>query len=645
MKKTLKSMAVIIAVAVATTGLHMNVNKVEVKAASKVTYTLKNGVLTIKGKGKMPKSMTFKNNKKIKKVVIEKGVTSISQDAFKGCKKLKEVKIANTVKHISKRAFAKTGIKNITIPKSVDTMGVKVFESCDNLKSITMPGDVNVRQAESFDRTLNPDTEVDTVKFTTELNLDNITYLYANNFDIHKKDKNYKDIDGVIYTKDGKELVRVPSEREEITVDENCEVFCTNAIYYSLRGFDGEPVGICTEINKVVLPANVKEIDNEKHYRISSGSPYVFIDEWVVENKNIRGLDELFVTVYDGENYASLKEFSSEHFPELITVKDGMYLLGDNVLIGFVNNENNEKNVVIPDGIKEIHGKVFNDFKNPIESVTLPEGLEVIGDYVFNETNITEIKLPSTVKEIGYSFADCAKLTKVELNEGLEKIGTSFYGCSSLREVVIPNTVKTIEENAFRFTAIEKIVIPDSVEEIGENAFRVSTLSDIVIGKNVKYIGKYAFANTGWEKLVVPASVKKIDEGAFSNCSYATEIIIENKQAEISGNAFENSTKLNVVCEYAPKKYVTSLYNTNYESKNKYIYGTYAWNTNNNVKKYQVMVADDAKFTKSVVKKTVKTNQYTIKGKATEYKYIKVRPIINKNGKRVYGAWSNVCKF
>ena len=37
----------------------------EVQAKTKVTYKLKKGTLTIKGKGNMPAKMTFKKNKKI----------------------------------------------------------------------------------------------------------------------------------------------------------------------------------------------------------------------------------------------------------------------------------------------------------------------------------------------------------------------------------------------------------------------------------------------------------------------------------------------------------------------------------------------------------------------------------------------------
>ena len=46
-----------------------------VLAKSNVHSTLKKGTLTISGKGKMPSSMTFQKNRKIKKVVIKSGVT------------------------------------------------------------------------------------------------------------------------------------------------------------------------------------------------------------------------------------------------------------------------------------------------------------------------------------------------------------------------------------------------------------------------------------------------------------------------------------------------------------------------------------------------------------------------------------------
>ena len=55
---------------------------------SKVTYSFdkKTGILTISGKGDMPADMQFRDNQKIKKVIVEEGVTSICDYAFIGCK-------------------------------------------------------------------------------------------------------------------------------------------------------------------------------------------------------------------------------------------------------------------------------------------------------------------------------------------------------------------------------------------------------------------------------------------------------------------------------------------------------------------------------------------------------------------------------
>lgn len=54
-------------------------NTTSTSAKSGVKYKLsKNGTMTISGKGKMPKSMKFRDSRKIKKVIIKKGVKSIS---------------------------------------------------------------------------------------------------------------------------------------------------------------------------------------------------------------------------------------------------------------------------------------------------------------------------------------------------------------------------------------------------------------------------------------------------------------------------------------------------------------------------------------------------------------------------------------
>ena len=127
MKKLLKSVSVMLVCAMIFSMVPAgNINAATKKKVT-VSYTLKKGVLTIKGKGRMPESMTFKNNKKIKKVVIKKGVTSISNDAFYKCKNLKTVSIPNTIKTIGMYSFAYTKLKSVTIPNSVTEIGIETF--------------------------------------------------------------------------------------------------------------------------------------------------------------------------------------------------------------------------------------------------------------------------------------------------------------------------------------------------------------------------------------------------------------------------------------------------------------------------------------------------------------------------------------
>ena len=112
-------------------------------SGSKVTssFNKKTGILTISGKGDMPADMQFGNNKKIKKVVIEEGVTSVCDYAFLGCTKLKAVTLPEGLLSIGVKSFENTNIKKITIPSSVRKIGQCAFWGCKKLKWITMPGD------------------------------------------------------------------------------------------------------------------------------------------------------------------------------------------------------------------------------------------------------------------------------------------------------------------------------------------------------------------------------------------------------------------------------------------------------------------------------------------------------------------------
>lgn len=81
----------------------------------------------------------FKNNKKLKSIVISDNITTIGDNAFSGCTNLQTVVIGKNVKTIGAKAFYKcTKIKKIVIPASVNKIGKQAFFGCKKLKSVTI---------------------------------------------------------------------------------------------------------------------------------------------------------------------------------------------------------------------------------------------------------------------------------------------------------------------------------------------------------------------------------------------------------------------------------------------------------------------------------------------------------------------------
>ena len=99
-----------------------------------------------------------------------------------------------------------------------------------------------------------------TVTFSTSIDLKTVTYVNSNVFDVSANDKNYTSKSGMIYTKDGKTLVRVSAGTKELSIDEGCETFALQSILYA-RHFDGDDYVVCNKLEKIRIPASVKKID------------------------------------------------------------------------------------------------------------------------------------------------------------------------------------------------------------------------------------------------------------------------------------------------------------------------------------------------------------------------------------------------
>ena len=104
------------------------------------------GTMTISGTGTMKnynRNSPVYMNSKVKKVVIENGVTSIGNFAFYNCTSLTSITIPDSVTSIGEDAFSYcTSLTSITIPNSVTSIGNYAFSYCGGLISITIPDSV-----------------------------------------------------------------------------------------------------------------------------------------------------------------------------------------------------------------------------------------------------------------------------------------------------------------------------------------------------------------------------------------------------------------------------------------------------------------------------------------------------------------------
>lgn len=177
-----------------------------------------------------------------------------------------------------------------------------------------------------------------------------------------------------------------------------------------------------------------------------------------------------------------------------------------------------------------------------------------IGNEAFKSaTGITEITIPSSVKEIGYSaFENCTNLNKVDLGNITTISFKVFKGCTSLTEITIPKTLKNSAlEPCLDNPNITKITLEEGLTIIPENLCANTGITEITIPSSVEEIGYSAFENCSNLANVNLGQIKKIGFNVFKDCPELTEITIPKTlvdgPGEVNEGVFTGTTNLTSV--------------------------------------------------------------------------------------------------
>lgn len=538
-----------------------------------IFYSVKKGTLTISGKGAVTSKVRVANPKGIKKIIVKKGITALPASAFESFKYVQEIEIAS----------------------SVCKMGDYALPCGSRLKKVTMPGKFQyVRDEEDPDyishSLIYERWHIDTICFNSPLSLKTLSFVKSNNLIVSKKDKNYKSIGGVIYSKDGKSIVRVPAYRKSLTVADGCEEFCTQSVEYGktygIVDSDFECELICHDLKKIVLPASVRRINTKKYYAVHRD--YSRVKEIKVKSKHLSDGDIMLLSDCFRVNK---KDFFAQF--EYISYQDDMY----------VNTR--DASILRYEGIAE------------------------------------EFEVPAHIRKIGANAFEWSDLKRVTIPDSVTSIGPrAFCRCKRLQEVRLPSAMTKIPDKMFQYCrSLKDISLPEHISVIGARAFQKTNVTPSVLSQaEIREIQDFAFFDVGWEQFELPKTIRKVGVGAFST----GRVTICGDTGGISPWAFAGLGKKDPVLTYLVNigQWQTEL-DIDDCSDDEIVL---IWQDVTGVDGWQIQVAPDKAFRR---KKTCYAGKGETKKDITKLRttmrYARIRPWKTADGRKQYGKWTTTC--
>ena len=365
---------------------------------------------------------------------------------------IKRIEISD-VETIAGAAFAKLPeVTSVSIGNSVTKIEGSAFAGCTKLASVTIPAGVKAMGASAF------------------ANCEGL---------------------GTVFFEEGSVLEVIPE-----SAFENSGVK-TIALPDSVTVIKKDAFKNCSKLESVQWPENLQEIDFGAFENCTSLTGHLYLSKSVKEVKsttfrNIKGFET--AEIYTVVQYI---KFNQEN---LRSVKYG----GDVIFLMSHEGAAKLEEVIIDVPIQTLYHSTFKDCVS-LKTITLPESLTEMGNYCFENSGLTSIRLPSQLTEVpNGAFRDCVNLETVTWGENLTRIGTSaFWGCSSLKQIDLEGII-WIDSWAFNgCTAFTHVDLPESVEFLGTEAFG---------------------GCTGLEKVTIGAGGVDFQSAVFDKCTNLKEI-------------------------------------------------------------------------------------------------------------------------
>ncbi len=509
---------------------------------------------------------------------IPDSVTIIGYYAFAYCNGLTNVIIPDSVTNIEDSAFSGCdALTNMTIPDSVTSIGKWAFEFCYGLENVMIGSSVASIGSKVF-----------------PCNLTNIC--------VSTNNSTYTSIDGVLFTKDGKTLLRFPGKKADVYSIPNGVTSIGASAFYE-----------CYKLTSVTIPDSVTNIEDSA-FSGCDGLTSVTLSDSVtsIGRSAFSGCDKLTIMMIpDRVTNIGAWAFCNCEKLAIVTIPDSVTNIGyeafasDNLRTLYVPASWEGSSMLdkagVPKGCTVLYGAaVLLELSESSQSVT-PFGstglsLSVVanvpwtaqpsapwltvdptsgsgnGTITYNvEANTVTNSRTGTISVTGGGVTRTFSVTQkgmVEIVDGIawhytvsdgtayvgsgQFLGTTAVPTNTSGAIDIPSTlgghpVTGIAYYAFlECSGLTSLSIPDSVTNIVDSAFfECSGLTNMTIPDSVTCIGAYVFyLCRGLTSVTIPDSITSIGASAFHKCSSLESVTIPDSVTSIGMYAFEGCSGL-----------------------------------------------------------------------------------------------------
>ena len=401
-------------------------------------YDSATGTLTISGEGDMTVYSSYTRTpwrslrNEINTLIVENGVTSISQQAFFQQFALSRVILGDSVATIGSNAFAHCGVlAEINLPEGLTSIGTYAFYLCKLLEDVKLPASLVSVDAYAFDycyllRAVTVPEDVTQVG----------NYAFAN----------------------------CPALEEAVFLSENTtfgsNVFKSASTALSLSGYAGSTAEAYAVANgHTFVPFANGTLGDGVTWTVSPAGRLIISGSGPMAD---------YTSATQSPLYSFRDQITSVVIEEGVTTV-GAYVFGNCAMTS----------VSLPDSLTAIGNSAFRRCVR-LDGIVIPSGVQTIPDTCFwGCSQLRNITLPDDLTAIGSAaFMMCSAIEDLYfVPESVENFGnTCFYGCTGLTAVSLPRGMTSVPVSCFGgCTNLISITVPSTVTEICTDAFNGDT--------------------------------------------------------------------------------------------------------------------------------------------------------------------------